>query len=65
MLFSVLVIVTFLIRDAMALTKRQEVEPQVVELKMLRILMGVTRRHRIRTEYTRETAQAERDWRRS
>ena len=41
----------------MALTKRQEAEIEVAELKMLRFSLGVTRMDKIRNEYIRGTAQ--------
>ncbi|KAI5092844.1 hypothetical protein C0J45_17235 [Silurus meridionalis] len=40
----------------MALSKRQEVELEVAELKMLRFLLGVTRMDKIRNEFIRVTA---------
>ena len=40
-----------------ALTKIQEAEMQVAELKMLRFSLGVTRMHTIRNEYIRGIAQ--------
>ena len=40
----------------MALTKRQEAEMEVAELKMLRSSLGVTRMDKIRNEYIRGTA---------
>ena len=40
----------------MALTKGQEAEMDVVELKMLRFSLGVTRMDKIRNEYIRGTA---------
>ena len=40
----------------MALTKRQEAEMEVAELKMLRFSLGVTRMEKIRNYYTRGTA---------
>ena len=43
--------------ETVALTKRQEVEMEVAELKMLRFSLGVTRMDRIRNEYIRWTAQ--------
>lgn len=43
--------------EAVALTKRQEAELEVAELKMLRFSLGVTRMDRIRNEYIRGTAQ--------
>ena len=41
----------------MALTKRQKAETEVVELKMLRFSLGVTRMDKIRNEYIRGTAR--------
>ena len=43
--------------DTVALTKRQEAEMEVAELKMLRFSLGVTRMDKIRNEYIRGTAQ--------
>ena len=43
--------------ETVALTKRQEVEMEVAELKMLRFSLGVTRMDKIRNEYIRLTAQ--------
>ena len=43
--------------ETVALTKRQEAEMEVAELKMLRFSLGVTRMHNIRNEYIRGTAQ--------
>ena len=43
--------------DTVALTKRQEAEMEVAELKMLRFSLGVTRMDTIRNEYTTGTAQ--------
>lgn len=40
-----------------ALSRRQEVELQVTELKMLRFSQGATRRVRIRNEYIRGKVQ--------
>jgi hypothetical protein len=40
-----------------ALTKKQEAELEVAELKMLRFALGVMRMDRIRNEYIRGTAQ--------
>ena len=40
-----------------ALTKRQEAEMEVAELKTLRFSFGVTRNYKIRNEYIRGTAQ--------
>ena len=43
--------------ETVALTKRQETEMEVAELKMLRFSLGVTRMDKIRNEYIRGTAQ--------
>ena len=43
--------------ETVALTKRQEAEMEVVELKMLRFSLGVTRMDEIRNEYIRGSAQ--------
>ena len=43
--------------ETVALTKRQEAEMEVAELKMLRFSLGVTRMYKIRNEYIRGTAQ--------
>ena len=43
--------------ETLALTKRQEAEMEVAELKMLRFSLGVTRMDKIRNEYIRGTAQ--------
>ena len=43
--------------ETVALTKRQEAEMEVAELKMLRFSLGVTRIDKIRNEYIRGTAQ--------
>ena len=43
--------------ETVALTKRQEAEMEVAELKMLQFSLGVTRMHKIRNEYIRGTAQ--------
>ena len=43
--------------ETVALTKRQEAEIEVAELKMLRFSLGVTRMDSIRNEYIRGTAQ--------
>ena len=42
--------------EAVDLTKRQEAELEVAEMKMLRFSLGVTRMDRIRNEYVRGTA---------
>ncbi|KAI5108225.1 desumoylating isopeptidase 2 [Silurus meridionalis] len=43
-------------RKTVAVSKRQEVELEVAELKMLRFSLGVTRMHRIRYKFIRGTA---------
>ena len=43
--------------ETVALTKRQEAEMEVAELRMLRFSLGVTRMDKIRNEYIRGTAQ--------
>ena len=43
--------------ETVALTKRQEAETEVAELKMLRFSLAVTRIDKVRNEYIRETAQ--------
>ena len=43
--------------ETVALTKRQEAEMEVSELKMLRFSLGVTRMDKIRNEYIRGTAR--------
>ncbi|KAF7663896.1 hypothetical protein LDENG_00196870 [Lucifuga dentata] len=43
--------------EAMALTKRQEAELEVAELKTLRSLLGMMRMDKIKNEYIRGTAQ--------
>ena len=43
--------------ETVALTKRQEAEMEVAELKMLRFSLGVTIMDKIRNEYIRGTAQ--------
>ena len=43
--------------ETVALTKRQEAEMEVAELKMLRFSLGVTSMDKIRNEYIRGTAQ--------
>ena len=37
--------------ETVALTKRQEAQMEVAELKMLRLSLGVTRKDKIRNEY--------------
>ena len=46
--------------ETVAMTKRQEGELEVAELRMLRFAMGVTRMDKIRNEYIRGTAGVER-----
>ena len=43
--------------ETVALTKRQEAEMEVTELKILRFSLGVTRMDKIRNEYIRGTSQ--------
>ena len=43
--------------ETVALTKRQEAEMEVAELKMLRFSLGVIRMDKIRNEYIRGTTQ--------
>ena len=43
--------------ETVALTKRQEAEMEVAQLKMLRFSLGVTRMDKISNEYIRGTAQ--------
>ena len=43
--------------ETVSLTKRQEAEMEMAELKMLRFSLGVTRMDKIRNEYIRGTAQ--------
>ncbi|KAI5085367.1 hypothetical protein C0J45_23151, partial [Silurus meridionalis] len=42
--------------ETVTLSKRQEAEPEVAELKMLRFSLGVTRMDRIRNKFIRGTA---------
>ena len=49
--------------ETVTLTKRQEAEMEVAELKMLRLSVGVTRMDNIRNEYIRGTALVGRCWR--
>ena len=46
--------------ETVALTKRQEADMEVAELKMLRFSLGVTRKDKTRNGYTRGTARRER-----
>ena len=43
--------------ETVSLTKKQEVELAVAELKMLRFSLGVTRMDKIKNEFIRGTAQ--------
>ena len=43
--------------ETVTLAKRQEVEMELAELKMLRVSLAVTRMYTIRNEYIRGTAQ--------
>ena len=43
--------------ETVAPTKIQEADMEVVEMKMIRFSLGVTRMDRIRNEYIRRTAQ--------
>ena len=45
------------IQETVAMTRRQEAELEVAELKMLRFSSGVARMDRIRNEHVRGTAQ--------
>ena len=49
--------------ETVALTKRQEAEMEVAELKMLRFSLGVTIMDKNRNEYIRGTAKVGRFWR--
>ena len=46
--------------ETVAVTKKQVEEMEVVEMKMLRFAMGVTRKDKIRNEYIRSTVKVER-----
>ena len=46
--------------ETVALTKRQEAEMEVAELKMLRFSLGVTRIYKIRNEYS--TSEGQHRW---
>ena len=43
--------------ETVSLTKKQEAEPAVAELKMLRFSLGVTRMDKIKNEFIGGTAQ--------
>ena len=51
--------------ETVALTKRQEAEMEVAELKMLRFSLGVTRMDKIRNEYIRWDSTGGKVWRES
>ena len=46
--------------ETVAVTKKQVEEMKVAEMKMLRFVMGVTRKDKIRNEYIRSTIKRER-----
>ena len=46
--------------ETVAVTKKQVEEMEVAEIKMLRFVMGVTRKDKIRNEYIRSTVKIER-----
>ena len=46
--------------EKLEVTKKQVKEMEVVEMKMLRFAMGVTRKDKIRNEYIRSTVKVER-----
>ena len=46
--------------ETVAVTKKQVEEMEVIEMKMLRFAMGVTRKDKIRNEYIRGTVKLER-----
>ena len=46
--------------EMVAVTKKQVEEMEVVEVKMLRFAMGVTRKDKIKNKYIRGTAKVER-----
>ena len=46
--------------ETVAVTKKQMEEMEVVEMKMLRFSMGVTRKEKIRNEHIRSTVKVER-----
>ena len=46
--------------ETVAVTKKQVEEMEVVEMKMLRFVMGVTRKDKIRNEHIRSTLKVER-----
>ena len=46
--------------ETVAVTKKQVKEMEVAKMKMLRFVMGVTRKDKIRNEYIRSTVKVER-----
>ena len=46
--------------ETMAVTKKQVEEMKVAEMKILRFVMGVTRKNKIRNKYIRSTVKVER-----
>ena len=46
--------------ETVAITKKQVEEMEVVEMKMLRFAMGMTRKDKIRNEYIKGTVKVER-----
>ena len=46
--------------ETVAVTKKQIEEMEVAEIKMLRFVMGVTRKDKVRNEYIRGTVKVER-----
>ena len=46
--------------ETVAVTKKQVQKMEVVEMKMLRFAMGVTRKYKIRNEFVRGTVKVER-----
>ena len=46
--------------ETVAITKKQVEEMEVAEMKILRFVMGVTRKDKIRNEYIRGTVKVER-----
>ena len=46
--------------ETVAVAKKQVEQMEVAEMKMLRFIMGVTRKEKIRNEYIRSTVKVER-----
>ena len=46
--------------ETVAVTKKQVEEIEVIEIKMLRFTMGMTRKDKIRNDYIRGTVKVER-----